>query len=88
MKFGYFILLNQKKNFYFSKVKHSGVSHIPIQVSSQWTRTFDTISVNIHYRFNSSALPESVRLVNDIVTFYTIITDGQQINQSLPTGEW
>ncbi|CAF1417816.1 unnamed protein product [Rotaria sordida] len=70
------------------EVKHAGISNIPIQVSSQWTRTFDTISVNINYRFNSSALPESIRLVNDVVTFYTIITDGQQINQSIPMAEW
>ncbi|CAF3385996.1 unnamed protein product [Rotaria socialis] len=70
------------------EVKHTGVLNIPIQVSSQWTRTFDTISVNINYRFNSSALPESIRLVNDIVTFYTVITDGQQINQSVPMAEW
>ncbi|CAM4756578.1 unnamed protein product [Rotaria magnacalcarata] len=70
------------------EVKHTGVLNIPIQVSSQWTRTFDTISVNINYRFNSSALPESIRLVNDIVTFYTVIADGQQINQSIPMAEW
>ncbi|CAF3508837.1 unnamed protein product [Adineta steineri] len=70
------------------EVKHSGIPNIPIQVSSHWTRTFDTITININYRFNSSALPESVRLVNDIVMFYTIITDGQQINQSSPTCEW
>ncbi|CAF5202245.1 unnamed protein product, partial [Rotaria magnacalcarata] len=36
----------------------------------------------------SSALPESIRLVNDIVTFYTVIADGQQINQSIPMAEW
>ncbi|CAF2779910.1 unnamed protein product [Rotaria sp. Silwood2] len=70
------------------EVKHTGISNIPIQVTSQWTRTFDTISVNINYRFNSSALPESVRLVNDTVTFYTVVTDGQQINQSIPMAEW
>ncbi|CAF0827499.1 unnamed protein product [Rotaria sp. Silwood1] len=70
------------------EVKHTGISNIPIQVSSQWTRTFDTISININYRFNSSALPESIRLVNDVVTFYTTITDGQQINQSIPMAEW
>ncbi len=70
------------------KVKHTGISNIPIQVSSQWARTFDTISVHINYRFNSSALPESIRLVNDMVTFYTIITDGQQIKQSSPMAEW
>jgi hypothetical protein len=27
-------------------------------------------------------------LVNDMVSFYTIISDGQQINQSLPMAEW
>ena len=77
-------------NFYIFilKVKHGGVSNIPIQVSAQWTRTFDAISVNINYRFNSSALPDSIRLANDMVTFYTIIMDGQQISQSLPMAEW
>jgi hypothetical protein len=69
-------------------VKHTGTSNIPIQVSSQWTRTFDTISVNVNYRFNSSALPDSIRLVNDMVTFYTNILDGQQLNQSSPMAEW
>jgi hypothetical protein len=33
-------------------------------------------------------MPESIRLVNDMVSFYTIISDGQQINQSLPMAEW
>ncbi|CAF1572901.1 unnamed protein product, partial [Adineta ricciae] len=70
------------------EVKHSGISNIPIQVTSQWTRTFDTITVNINYRFNSSALPESIRLVNDMVTFYTNIPDGQQATQSSPSCEW
>jgi len=69
-------------------VKHTGTSNIPIQVSSQCTRTFDTISVNVNYRFNSSALPDSIRLVNDMVTFYTNILDGQQLNQSSPMAEW
>ncbi len=81
-------LFIKNQSFCFVKVKHSGVSNIPIQISSQWTRTFDTISVNINYRFNSLALPESIRLVNDMVTFYTIITDGQQIKQSSPMAEW
>ena len=90
VSFIFFYIRLKRKTFSFlsSKVKHTGVSNIPIQVSSQWTRTFDTISININYQFNSSALPESIRLVNDIVTFYSIITDGQQINQSTPTAEW
>ncbi|UJR10471.1 hypothetical protein I4U23_014675 [Adineta vaga] len=70
------------------EVKHSGISNIPFEVSSQWTRTIDTISVNINYRFNSSALPDSIRLVNDTVTFYTNISDGQQITHSTPSCEW
>ncbi|CAF4410949.1 unnamed protein product, partial [Adineta steineri] len=70
------------------EVKNSDLSHIPIEISSQWTRTFDTISVKINYRFNSSLLPESVRINNDTVIFYTIISDGQQIKESSPNAEW
>ncbi|CAF0759132.1 unnamed protein product [Adineta steineri] len=70
------------------EVKNSDLSHIPIEISSQWTRTFDTISVKINYRFNSSLLPESVRINNDTVIFYTIIADGQQIKESSPNAEW
>ncbi|CAF0761296.1 unnamed protein product [Rotaria sp. Silwood1] len=70
------------------EVEHSDVSNIPIQMSSQWTRTFDTISVNIKYSFNSSAFPNSIRINNDAVIFYTIITDGQEIKESLPTAAW
>jgi hypothetical protein len=82
-------LFHRKHSLFFvRKVKHTGTTNIPIQVSSQWTRTFDTISVNVNYRFNSSALPDSIRLVNDMVTFYTNILDGQQLNQSSPMAEW
>ncbi|CAF2529025.1 unnamed protein product [Rotaria sp. Silwood2] len=70
------------------EVTHSDVSNIPIQISSQWTRTFNTISVNIKYSFNSSALPNSIRINNDTVIFYTIVTDGQEIKESSPTAEW
>ncbi|CAM4740239.1 unnamed protein product [Rotaria magnacalcarata] len=70
------------------EVKNSGESNVPIQISSKWTRTLDTISVNINYSFNSSALPDSMRLHNDCVIFSTIITDGQEIKESLPTAEW
>ncbi|CAF0832417.1 unnamed protein product [Rotaria sordida] len=70
------------------EIKHTDVSNIPIQMSSKWTRTFDTISVNINYSFNSSALPNSIRLNNDTVICYTIITDGQEIKESSPTAEW
>ncbi|CAF3423180.1 unnamed protein product [Rotaria socialis] len=70
------------------EVKNSEESNVPIQISSNWTRTLDTISVNINYSFNSSALPDSMRLHNDCVIFYTIITDGQEIKESLPTAEW
>ncbi|UJR35432.1 hypothetical protein I4U23_028189 [Adineta vaga] len=70
------------------EVKNLDLSNIPIEISSQWTRTFDTISVTINYRFNSSLLPESVRINNDTVIFYTIITDGEQIKESLPSAEW
>jgi len=72
----------------FSKVKQLDFSTIPIEITSQWTRTFDTISVKINYRFNSSHLPESIRLNNDAVIFYTIITDGKQIKESSPIAEW
>ena len=61
---------------------------IPIHVSSQWTRTLDTVSVQINYRFNSSTFPDSIRIVNDVVIFSTTIPDGQQLSQSLPTAEW
>lgn len=74
--------------FFLSQVKHSGISNIPIQVSSQCTRTLDTISIHINYRFNSSALPELSRLANDMVTFHTNLLDGQQIQQSSPMAEW
>ncbi|CAF1481772.1 unnamed protein product [Adineta steineri] len=36
----------------------------------------------------NSALPEFIQLVNGMITFYTIITDGQQIIQSSPTSRW
>jgi hypothetical protein len=72
----------------FFQLKQPDVSNIPIDLSSQWTRTFDTISVNIKYHFNSSSLPDSVQFNNDTVIFYTIITDGQQIKESSPTAEW
>lgn len=81
-----------EKFFFFSlcfrQVKHTGISNIPIQVSSQCTRTLDTISIHINYRFHSSALPELSRLANDMVTFHTNLLDGQQIQQSSPTAEW
>jgi hypothetical protein len=70
------------------ELKQSNLSNIPIEISSQWTRTFDTISVNIKYHFNSSILPESIRFNNNSVIFYTIITDAEQIKESIPTGEW
>ena len=70
------------------QVKHAGVSSIPIHVSSQWTRTFDTISVQITYRFKSSTFPESIRILNDFVIFSTIINDGQEISQASPMAEW
>jgi len=70
------------------QLKQSNVSIIPIEISSQWTRTFDTISVNIKYHFNSSSLPDSVRFNNNTVIFYTVITDGQQIKESSPIAEW
>jgi hypothetical protein len=74
--------------FFFIKLKQPGASNIPIQISSQWTRAIDTISVNIKYHFNSSILPETIRFNNNTVTFYTIITDGQQIKESSPIAEW
>jgi hypothetical protein len=70
------------------QVKHAGVSSIPIQVSSQWTRTLDNASVQVSYRFVSSALPESIRIVNDVVIFSTSIPDGHELVQSSPTAEW
>jgi len=70
------------------ELKQSNLSNIPIEISSQWTRTFDTISVNIKYHFNSSILPDSIRFNHNSVIFYTIITDGQQIKESSPTGDW
>jgi hypothetical protein len=74
--------------FFFLQLKQFNVLNIPIEISSQWTRTFDTISVNIKYRFNCSSLPDSIRFTNNSVIFYTIITDGQQIKESSPMAEW
>lgn len=79
------IICNLHFSFFFVKLKQS---NIPIEISSQWTRTIDTISVSIKYHFNSSIIPESIRFNNNVVIIYTIITDGQQIKQSSPNAEW
>ncbi|CAF0993574.1 unnamed protein product [Adineta ricciae] len=70
------------------EVNHADQANIPIEITSQWSRTFDTISVNISYRFNSSFFPDSIRFNNETVIFYTIIADGEQIKESLPAAEW
>jgi len=70
------------------EVKHAGVSSIPIEVSSTWSRTSETISLQISYRFKSSTLPESIRIVNDVVMFSTTISDGNELIRSSPMAEW
>ncbi|CAF0781256.1 unnamed protein product [Didymodactylos carnosus] len=70
------------------EVKHTGPSSVPIQVSSQWTTTSDTIIVNVVYRFNSSAFPDNIRLINDFVIFHTFVNNANQLTDSLPMAEW
>ena len=73
---------------FFEKFKQPDISNIPIHISSQWARSLDTISLNINYQFNTSALPESIRIDKESIIIYTIITDGQKVKESLPTAEW
>lgn len=85
-----FVLIRKRKIrcFVFQQVKHAGVSSIPIEVSSTWSRTSEMISLQISYRFKSSTLPESIRIVNDVVMFSTTISDGNELVRSSPMAEW
>ena len=76
------------KSFLLLQVKHAGAPSIPVEVSSHWSRTAETISVQISYRFKSSTLPETIRIVNDVLMFSTAIADGHELLRSSPTAEW
>lgn len=81
-------ITSEMKGFLFVQVKHSGVTSIPVVVSSNWTRNLDRITVQVNYRFNSSTFPGSIRMVDDVVVFSSSIADGQEIEQSTPSAEW
>lgn len=70
------------------QVKFPDPSSIPIQLSAQWTRTLDSVSVGIHYRFHSSAFADPIRLNNNVVIIYAIINDGEKLQESSPLAGW